>query len=121
MQGITNSIGPFMSKLESSQSVQAVAAQSLANAIAPVNAAIQNLAAKLGLMQSAVTANTTALSGVAGAIEKAGNAGGTSQKTAPSIHIEINQNGFIIQKRDDAGLVANLAAGALRTGLGNAM
>ena len=121
VQGITNSIGPLMSKLESSQSVQAVAAQSLANAIAPVNAAIQNLAAKLGLMQGAVTANTTALSSVAGAIEKAGNAGGTSQKTAPSIHIEINQNGFIIQKRDDAGLVANLAAGALRTGLGNAM
>lgn len=121
VQGITNSIGPFMSKLESSQSVQAVASQSLANAIAPVNAAIQNLAAKLGLMQSAVTTNTTALTGVAGAIEKIMNIGGPAQKTAPSIHIEINQNGFIIQKRDDAGLVANLAAGALRTGLGNAM
>ena len=49
------------------------------------------------------------------------NVKGSSQKAAPSIHIEINQNGFIIQKRDDAGLVANLAAGALRTGLGNAM
>ena len=121
VQGITNSIGPFMSKLESSQSVQAVASQSLANAIAPVNAAIQNLAAKLGLMQGAVTTNTTALTGVAGAIEKIMNIGGPAQKTAPSIHIEINQNGFIIQKRDDAGLVANLAAGALRTGLGNAM
>lgn len=121
VQGITNSIGPFMSKLESSQSVQAVASQSLANAIAPVNAAIQNLAAKLGLMQGAVTTNTTALTGVAGAIEKIMNIGGPSQKSAPSIHIEINQNGFIIQKRDDAGLVANLVAGALRTGLGNAM
>ena len=58
---------------------------------------------------------------MAGALEKVGGAGGSSQKAAPSIHIEINQNGFIIQKRDDAGLVANLAAGALRTGLGNAM
>lgn len=120
-QSITNGIGPFMSKLESAQSVQASSAQALANAIAPVNAAIQTLVVKLGAVQGAVTANTTALSGVTGAIEKAGGAGGQAQKSAPSIHIEINQNGFIIQKRDDAGLVANLAAGALRTGLGNAM
>ena len=121
VQSITNGIGPFMSKLESAQSVQASSAQTLANAIAPINAVIQTLVSKLGLMQGAVTANTTALSSMTGAIEKAGSAGGASQKTAPSIHIEINQNGFIIQKRDDAGLVANLAAGALRTGLGNAM
>ena len=121
VQSITNGIGPFMSKLESAQSVQAAAAQALTNAIAPVNAAIQNLVAKLGLMQGAVTANTTALSGVAGAIEKAGISGGQAQKTAPSIHIEINQHGFIIQKKSDADMVAKLAAGALRTGLGNAM
>ena len=120
-QGITNGIGPFISKLESAQSAQAAAAQTLTNAIAPINAVIQTLVVKLGAVQGAVTANTTALAGVAGALEKAGGAGGPAQKTAPSIHIEINQNGFIIQKRDDAGLVANLAAGALRTGLGNAM
>lgn len=121
VQSITNGIGPFMSKLESAQSSQASAAQTLTNAIAPINAAIQTLVSKLGLVQVAVAANTTALTGVTGALEKAGSAGGSTQKATPSIHIEINQNGFIIQKRDDAGLVANLAAGALRTGLGNAM
>ena len=121
IQSITNGIGPIMSKLESAQSGQTSAAQTLTNAIAPINAAIQALVGKLGLVQGAVVANTTALSSMAGALEKAGGAGGSSQKAAPSIHIEINQNGFIIQKRDDAGLVANLAAGALRTGLGNAM
>ena len=121
VQSITNGIGPIMSKLESAQSGQASAAQNLTNAIAPINAAIQALVGKLGLVQGAVVANTTALSSMAGALEKAGGAGESSQKAAPSIHIEINQNGFIIQKRDDAGLVANLAAGALRTGLGNAM
>ena len=72
-------------------------------------------------MSLPISANTTALSSMTGAIEKVGGAGTSAQKTAPSIHIEINQNGFIIQKRDDAGLIANLAAGALRTGLGNAM
>lgn len=121
IQSITNGIGPIMSKLESAQSGQASAAQTLTNAIAPINAAIQALVGKLGLVQGAVVANTTALSSMAGALEKAGGAGESSQKAAPSIHIEINQNGFIIQKRDDAGLVARLAVGALRTGLGNAM
>ncbi len=121
VQSITNGIGPIMSKLESAQSGQASAAQNLTNAIAPINAAIQALVAKLGLVQGAVVANTTALSSMAGALEKTGSAVGPAQNASPSIHIEINQNGFIIQKRDDAGLVASLAAGALRTGLGNAM
>lgn len=121
VQGIVNGFAPFVSKLEGAQSGQAAAAQSLANAMTPITSVLQALIGKLGAVQGAVTANTTALAGVAGALEKAGSAGGASQKTAPSIHIEINQNGFIIQKRDDAGLVANLAAGALRTGLGNAM
>lgn len=121
VQGILNGFVPFMSKLEGAQSGQAAAAQSLANAIAPINAVIQTLVVKLGAVQGAVTANTTALSSATGAIEKMGTPDGPSRKSEPSIHIEINQHGFIIQKKSDADMVAKLASGALRTGLGNAM
>lgn len=121
VQGIVNGFAPFMSKLEGAQSGQAAAAQSLANAIAPINAVIQTLVVKLGAVQGAVTANTTALSSATGAIEKMGTPDGPSRKSEPSIHIEINQHGFIIQKKSDADMVAKLASGALRTGLGNAM
>ena len=115
---IANALKPATDGIASSfQSVQAKAAQDTAATINPLADLIRSLTAKLGLAQGAIEGNTTALTTVSSLL---GNMP-TQASQKGDVNVTINQHDFIVQEKKDARRVADMTAGAFRTGLGNAM
>ena len=87
-------------------------------ALTPLLNAVQSLAATVGSIQNINRANSSAITGVTNAVRsvetavKAINAGN-------SYDIDINQQGFMIEKKSDADMLARSTVSALRSGLGN--
>ena len=92
--------------------------EELSGALTPLLNAVQALAATVGGIQNVNRANSSAIAGVTNAVRavetavKAINAGNTYD-------IDINQQGFMIEKKSDADMLARATVSALRSGLGN--
>ncbi len=92
--------------------------EDISGRLAPLVNAVQSLAVTVGNIQSVNQANSSAIAGVTSAVKAVENAV-KSINSGNNYDIDINQQGFIIEKRADADLVARNTASALRSGLGN--
>lgn len=99
-------------------SADAYSATNITSAINPLIGSVQSLANTLNVIQSIQQANSSVLSNMISAVRaiesalKSMNAGNTYD-------IDINQQGFMIEKKSDADMLARSTVNALRAGIGN--
>lgn len=86
--------------------------------IAPLTGAVQNLASALNVIQNIQQANSSALSEVINAVRSVETAL-RSINAGNNYDIDINQQGFLIEKKSDADMLARSTVNALRSGIGN--
>ena len=86
--------------------------------IAPLTGAVQNLASALNVIQNIQQANSSALSEVINAVRSVETAL-RSINAGNNYDIDINQQGFMIEKKSDADMLARSTVNALRSGIGN--
>lgn len=116
----TDSNNSAMAQLQTSvkASADAYSATNITSAINPLIGSVQSLANTLNVIQSIQQANSSVLSNVISAVRaiesalKSMNAGNTYD-------IDINQQGFMIEKKSDADMLARSTVSALRAGIGN--
>ena len=90
----------------------------ISNAVDPLTSVVQNLSTVLNTIQALHQANSNAINDVLTAVSsletaiKAMNSGNT-------FDIDINQEGFTIEKKSDADVLARATANAFRAGIGN--
>ena len=90
----------------------------ISSAINPLISAVQNLSATLTTIQALQQANAPALSDVLNAVRSVESAL-KSMNAGNSYDIDINQQGFMIEKKSDADMLARSTVNALRAGIGN--
>ena len=90
----------------------------ISSAINPLTSAVQNLSATLTTIQALQQANASALSDVLNAVRSVESAL-KSMNAGNSYDIDINQQGFMIEKKSDADMLARSTVNALRAGIGN--
>ena len=116
----TDSNNSAMTQLQTfvKASADAYSATNITSAINPLIGSVQSLANTLNVIQSIQQANSSVLSNVISAVRaiesalKSMNAGNTYD-------IDINQQGFMIEKKSDADMLARSTVNALRAGIGN--
>ena len=91
---------------------------SMTGALTPLINSVQNLANTVEAVRNLQQHNSSAISEITNAV-KSVEAAVKSLDTGSNYDIDINQQGFVIQKKSDAELVARNTAAALRSGLGN--
>lgn len=89
-----------------------------ANAINPLTGTVQNLASVLSAIQNINQANGKTVSDVLNVIRSLENSV-KSLEVANNYDIDIHQQGFMIEKKSDADMLARSTATALRMGIGN--
>lgn len=89
-----------------------------ANAINPLTGTVQNLASVLSAIQNINRANGKTVSDVLNVIRSLENSV-KSLEVANNYDIDIHQQGFMIEKKSDADMLAKSTATALRMGIGN--
>ena len=92
--------------------------QDFSGALTPLVNAVLSLSATVSDIQSINQANSSAIYNVTNAV-KAVESAVKSIEAGNNYDIDINQQGFIVQKKADADLIARNTASALRSGLGN--
>ena len=92
--------------------------ESFTGALAPLLNSVQSLAVTVGAIQGSNQENTAAIAEITNAV-KAVEAAVKSINAGNTFDIDINQQGFIIDKKADADLVARNTVSALRSGIGN--
>ena len=92
--------------------------ESFSGALVPLVNSVQSLNVAVSAIQNINQANSEALLEVSNAV-KAVESVIKSINAGNNYDIDINQQGFIIEKKSDADNVARLTASALRSGLGN--
>lgn len=92
--------------------------ESFSGALVPILNAVQSLNNTISDIQNSHQANSSAIENITNAV-KAVESAVKSINAGNNYDIDINQQGFIVQKKTDADLVARNTASALRSGLGN--
>lgn len=92
--------------------------QNAANDFVPLTIAVQDLSATLNNIQGIQQANSSAFSEVISAVRSVENAL-KSINAGNNYDIDINQQGFMIEKKSDADILARNTVSALRAGIGN--
>ena len=112
-----NAISLLQSSLSSTKANSA-SREDLLAALTPLLNAVQSLAVTVGSIQNINQANSAVIGEVTNAV-KAVESAVKSINAGNNYDIDINQQGFIVEKKADADLVARNTASALRSGLGN--
>ena len=117
---ITNSINTLDSSVKnlSKNSSDSSSSESFSGALVPLVNAVQSLSNTVGNIQTTHQANSSAIESITNAV-KAVESAVKSINAGNNYDIDINQQGFIVEKKADADLVARNTASALRSGLGN--
>ena len=92
--------------------------QNNANDFSALNIAVQGLSVTLNNIQGIQQANSSAFSEVINAVRSVENAL-KSINAGNNYDIDINQQGFMIEKKSDADMLARSTVSALRAGIGN--
>lgn len=92
--------------------------QNNSNDFAPLTTAVQNLSTAVNALQAVQQANSSAIGEVISAVRSVENAV-KSINVNNNYDIDINQQGFMIEKRTDADILARSTVNALRVGIGN--
>ena len=92
--------------------------QNNSNDFAPLTTAVQNLSTAVNALQAVQQANSSAIGEVISAVRSVENAV-KSINVNNNYDIDINQQGFMIEKRTDADILARSTVNALRAGIGN--
>ena len=100
------------------QSEGTSSAQNISDALAPLISAVQVLNSTAANIQSTNQGHTATISSILSAVKNVESAI-KSIDAGNNYNIDIRQQGFNIQKRSDANLVANNTVSAIRSGLGN--
>lgn len=92
--------------------------QNNSNDFTPLTTAVQNLSTAVNALQAVQQANSSAIGEVISAVRSVENAV-KSINVNNNYDIDINQQGFMIEKRTDADILARSTVNALRAGIGN--
>ncbi len=111
-----NSMGVLQNSLSSAYSTPS--SDSSNNSLSQLTGAVQSLVVTVGSIQSINKGNSVAIGNLITSI-KAVESAVKSMQSGNSYDIDINQQGFIVQKKSDADLIARNTVSALQSGLGN--
>lgn len=92
--------------------------QNNSNDCTPLTTAVQNLSTAVNALQAVQQANSSAIGEVISAVRSVENAV-KSINVNNNYDIDINQQGFMIEKKSDADILARSTVNALRAGIGN--
>lgn len=93
-------------------------AANVTSAITPLASAVNNLSTAFNAFSAIQQANSSAFGEVINAMRSVENAL-KSMSTGNNYDIDINQQGFMIEKKSDADMLARSTVSALRAGIGN--
>ncbi|MBQ6968828.1 MAG: phage tail tape measure protein [Synergistaceae bacterium] len=111
-----DALSQFQSALSSETAIPD--SQNLSSAFAPLTEAVQSLSTAISTLQAAQQANSSAIGEVISAVRSVENAI-KSMNAGNNYDIDINQQGFVIEKKSDADMLARSTLSALRSGIGN--
>lgn len=115
-EGNIDALSQFQSALSSETATPD--SQNLSSAFAPLTEAVQSLSTAISTLQAAQQANSSAIGEVISAVRSVENAI-KSMNAGNNYDIDINQQGFVIEKKSDADMLARSTLSALRSGIGN--
>lgn len=109
-----------LSQLQSALSSETATpdSQNLSSAFAPLTEAVQSLSTAVSTLRAAQQTNSSAIEGVITAVRSVETAI-KSMNAGNNYDIDINQQGFVIEKKSDADMLARSTLSALRSGIGN--
>ncbi|MBQ3455399.1 MAG: hypothetical protein IJG36_03085, partial [Synergistaceae bacterium] len=111
-----DALSQFQSALSSETAIPD--SQNLSSAFAPLTEAVQSLSTVISTLQAAQQANSSAIGEVISAV-RAVESAIKSMNAGNNYDIDINQQGFVIEKKSDADMLARSTLSALRSGIGN--
>lgn len=93
-------------------------ATNITSAVTPIMGLVQNLASTLGAIQSINQANEAAVLDIVSLVRSL-EVALKSMNAGNNYNIDINQQGFVVEKKSDADMLARSTVSALRSGIGN--